>query len=253
MKLKVLIHSFVGCSGCISTLMSLDVFPQFLERTNILHFPFICDNHIIEDNFDFALIEGCISEESQIDVLRRIRKQSKKVYAFGSCAAFGGILSLSNHKDAHPLTQYIEIDGFIPGCPPPYKLLGNMIITLIERKEIVLPKKVMCAECPYREDLTSLNDLTIEKFFPTNDDIEFEGAKDNCFLKRGILCLGPITRDGCDHKCIKQGIPCEGCVGPVAKDFVSNLVNFLSLFKISKNLQNYDEIFYRFSRPEMMR
>ena len=52
-----------------------------------------------------ALIEGCISEELQIDKLKKIRKNAKKVYAFGTCAAFGGILSLSNEKKA--ITQIL--------------------------------------------------------------------------------------------------------------------------------------------------
>ena len=101
MKLKFVLASLTSCSGCISTLFSLDIFPQFLERTKIVSFPFLSDVKSIED-CDIALIEGCISEKYQIDQLNTIRKHAKRVYALGTCAAFGGILSLSKKKKLNP-------------------------------------------------------------------------------------------------------------------------------------------------------
>lgn len=97
MKLKFLITSLTSCSGCIASLLSSDIFPQFLERTEISYFPFISDESQIED-CDIALIEGCVSIDSQIELLKEIRNNVKKLYALGTCAAFGGILSLSKKK-----------------------------------------------------------------------------------------------------------------------------------------------------------
>jgi len=252
LKPKFLVCSFTGCSGCISDLISLDIFPQFLERIEFQYFPFISDIKDIE-NCDIALIEGCVSEELQIDKLKKIRKNAKKVYAFGSCAAFGGILSLSNEKKAIPISNFIEIDGIIPGCPPPSNLLGNILIRLIERKEINLPERSMCASCPLRTDTEFELNTEIIKLFPESEQILVPEENFECFLKRGILCLGPIIRDGCEHICIKEGIPCEGCMGPISKDFTSNVVNFLSLINLAKNLRKYKGIFYRFSKPKIKR
>ena len=253
MKPKFLFCSFTGCSGCISTLISLDIFPQFLERTDIQYFSFISDKENIEI-CDIALIEGCISEELQIDKLKKIRKNAKKVYALGSCAAFGGILSLSNKVNAIPISNFIEIDGIIPGCPPPSNLLGNSLIRLIERKEIDLSEKNMCFSCPLRPPNKEFNFKSeILKLFPESEEILVPEEKLECFLERGILCLGPIIREGCEHLCIKKGIPCEGCMGPVSKDFTSNLVNFLSLINLSQKLRKYKGIFYRFSKPNIKR
>ena len=58
-------------------------------------------------------------------------------------------------------------------------------------------------------------------------------------------------RDGCEHKCIEQGIPCEGCMGPVKQGYTSNVINFLSLLKLSRNLRDYDGIFFRFAKPRI--
>jgi len=250
-KLKFSITCLTSCSGCTATLMSLDVFPQFLERTELLYFPFISDKEKIEEH-DIALIEGCISCPQDIELIKKIRKNSQKVYALGSCAAFGGILSLSKDKDAEPISKYIEIDGSIPGCPPPEKLLGNILIKLIENKEIELPEKNLCASCPLRETMNHFrNPKTIDKlFFDTNDILDIE-EEPTCFLNKGILCLGPITRDGCEHKCIDQGMPCEGCMGPISKDWTSNVINFLASFELSDEIENYRGIFYRFSKPTL--
>ena len=249
MKPSFSVFSLTGCSGCISTLIALDVFPQFLERTKIVYFPFISDEKKIK-NCDVALIEGCISEENQINIIKNIRKSAKKVYALGSCAAFGGILSLSEKRTAEPISSFIEIDGIIPGCPPPSKLLGNCLIKLIENKEIELSEKNLCASCPLNGSLELKSKNQIKKYLPSPDEIVSPKEDSDCFLKKGILCLGPITREGCENKCIEQGIPCEGCMGPVSKTYFANAINYLSLINLSKELKNYKGIFYRFSKPK---
>ncbi len=32
--------------------------------------------------------------------------------------------------------------------------------------------------------------------------------------RTGIICLGPVTRGGCDARCMTSGVPCRGCFGP---------------------------------------
>ncbi len=251
MKPKIVILSLTSCSGCISTLISLDIFPQFLERVKISNFNFISDINDI-DNSDIALIEGCVSEDSQIENLKEIRTQVKKVYALGTCASFGGILNLSNVKKAEPISNFIEIDGILPGCPPPSKLLGNWVLRVIENKNIDLSKKNMCGNCPLKCEMKITFKTNISKIYPDPEEINLNEEGSECFLNKGILCLGPITRDGCEHRCIKFGIPCEGCMGPVSKDLTSNLINFLSLVNLSDDLKKYQALFYRFSKPKLM-
>jgi F420-non-reducing hydrogenase small subunit len=241
-----------SCSGCTLTLLSLDIFPQFLERTEIAYFPTVSDKKEI-DKVDIALVEGCVSEESQIDTLKYIRKNSTKVCALGTCAAFGGILGLSKRKKVYPISKYIDVDYIIPGCPPPVNLLGNALMNLVENKPITLPEKNMCFSCPLKGDMNSILSTPISRLYPSNSDFNSSNSKQECFLKRGILCLGPVTREGCDHLCIEKRIPCEGCLGPPSKDFTSNLINFLSLIPLSNQLKRYSGIFTRFSKPILKR
>jgi F420-non-reducing hydrogenase small subunit len=246
---KILIHSITGCSGCITSLMASDIFPNLLERVEIIYFPFIYDEENIE-NCDIALIEGCISQKEQIDTLKEIRSNAKKVISLGTCASYGGILSLSKKVKAEAISEYIKIDGMIPGCPPPSKLLGNNIMRLIENKNVDISMKNLCHNCPFNNLLDNTFDMQIKKIDLSFDNIQ-NNDKNKCFLRRGILCLGPITREGCDHTCINNGVPCEGCLGPVSKDYTSNLVNLLSMLEISKEIKLDKNIFFRFSKPKI--
>jgi F420-non-reducing hydrogenase small subunit len=248
MKPNILIATLTSCSGCISTIFSLDIFPQYLEKINLVYCPFLMDLANIVEN-DIALIEGCVSNEEQIEFLKEIRKKSKKVIALGTCAAYGGILSLSTENQAEPLCNYIEVDEIIPGCSPPSKLLGNCLLRILENKEIILPEKNVCSSCELRGKNGNKFKKSINRIMPNNGEINKENEERHCFLEDGILCLGPITRDGCECECIKFGIPCEGCMGPITEDFTSNAINFLSSINLSNDLRKYKGIFFRFSKP----
>jgi len=208
------------------------------------------DNTKIEE-CDIAIIEGCISENEQIKLLRQIRKKAKKVIALGNCAVFGGIINLSKEKSGYPISKYIEIDGIIPGCPPAPKTLGNSIFQILENKNIKLSERNLCYDCPLRGNLNKRFDKEIDTLI--TEGIIGARAIPKCFLEMGVLCLGPITREGCSYECIKLGIPCEGCMGPVKKDYTATVVNFLSLIKLSEDLRKYDGIFFRFSKPDIER
>ena len=181
--------------------------------------------------------------------MKEIRKNSKKICALGTCAAFGGILALSKKKKSDPISKFVEVDYVIPGCPPPINLLGNALMKLVENEPIKLPEKNMCYSCPLNGDIKNNLTTQITRLFATNFEVNRNQNNHDCYLKRGILCLGPITREGCDHRCIEQGIPCEGCLGPPSKDYNSNLINFLSIIPLSNQLKRYSGIFNRFSKP----
>ena len=39
--------------------------------------------------------------------------------------------------------------------------------------------------------------------------------QETCYLEQGFLCIGPVTRGGCDTRCQLSDVPCRGCYGPV--------------------------------------
>ncbi|NMC06827.1 MAG: hypothetical protein GYA24_16535 [Candidatus Lokiarchaeota archaeon] len=239
-----------GCSGCISSLFSMEILREILDKFNIVHAPFILDQVTVPES-DIALVEGCVldDDKTQVEYLKSIREGAKKVIALGTCASFGGIASLSPGKKAAPISTYIEIDGFIPGCPPPPGLLNDSAIRLMAGKRIALSDRNLCSSCELRAE--NMHELTrpIDTLMPC---IAVPVAKQGtCFLKEGVLCMGPVTREGCEARCIKKSVPCEGCMGPPSQEYTANVVNSFSMLPLSADLKNYPGIMFRFGRPRI--
>jgi len=249
-KLKFSAISLNSCNGCISTLTCLDVFLNLVKSAEIVYFPFVEDSYpatIKEDEelkySDVTLVEGCVTQKDEEILLKKLRKASKKIIALGACAMFGGIESLSQNARRDPLSKIIEIDGCIPGCPPPENVLGASILSLIEGRNLPEASRNLCAVCDLRPKLEKFKTIRIEKLQP-------QKFPTSCFLDENVLCLGPVTREGCDAKCIKVGLPCEGCMGPPnGLDYTANVINFLSTLELSEKLRTYEGIIFRLRRP----
>lgn len=227
----------------------MEVLREIINKFNIVYSPFIIDQIAPQEN-DVAFVEGCVLDASkeQVEYLKIIRELSKKVIALGTCASFGGVVSMSSEKQADPISSYIEIDGFVPGCPPPPALLNDAVIRLMENKRIVLSDRNLCASCELRAENMQDFPKTIDRIEPLPAD---PGKETTCFLKEGVLCMGPVTREGCETRCIKKNVPCEGCMGPPSQNFTSNAVNFFSMLPLSPELKSYQGMLFRFSRPKI--
>lgn len=249
MKLKLTAVSLNSCNGCISTLVCLDVFQNLMKSSEIVYFPFIEDTYptIKEDEelkySDVTLIEGSVTQKDEETLLKKLRKSSKKIIALGTCAIFGGIESLSSSTRREPISKIIEIDGAIPGCPPPENVLGTSIISLIEGRPLPEAGRNLCVVCELRPKPEKFKTIHVDKLQP-------QKLPTTCFLDENVLCLGPVTREGCDARCIKRGLPCEGCMGPPnGLDYTANVINFLSTLELSDKLKTYEGIVFRLYRP----
>ena len=110
-----------------------------------------------------------------------------------------------------PLDRVVEVDYYLPGCPPPVPIILeaiNMIAknTLPERKTVLAPTKSLCEECERNIELKKMPDI--------KRTYEIIADPKTCFLTQGIICMGPATRMGCKTRCINGNWPCTGCLGP---------------------------------------
>ena len=116
--------------------------------------------------------------------------------------------------DVKPLDQVIDVDYYLPGCPPPPDLVAAAVNAILEgnlppKGAVLAPEKALCETCPRNE--TKPDDMAIPAFKRLATSIP---DPEKCFLADGFLCMGPATRGGCGEKCINGNMPCRGCFGP---------------------------------------
>jgi len=111
------------------------------------------------------------------------------------------------------LDQVVEVDYFVPGCPPEPHQIWNIVKALIQSKTpppkgsvIGAGTSTVCEECKRRK-----NDKKITRFYRT---YEIQTDPEICLLEQGIACMGVATRDGCGALCPEVNMPCMGCYGP---------------------------------------
>ncbi len=119
------------------------------------------------------------------------------------------------HDRVKAMNQVIEVDYYIPGCPPPPRLIKEAVLALLggklpQKGSVLAEKKSLCNSCPRRD--TKPEKIALEKFKRVYETGWDPGK---CFLAEGIVCLGLATRGGCGERCIKGNMPCRGCFGPV--------------------------------------
>ena len=173
-----------------------------------------------------------------------------------------GILTLPKfYNDVRTLDQTVDVDYYMPGCPPQTERLLEVFMAIVSGSELP-PKgsvigaydKSQCDECPRKK-----TDNKHIKEFKRPFEIEDDG--ETCFLEQGVICLGPATRGGCGHRCIEGNAPCRGCYGP-APDVTDPGAKMMSAVATMIDANEPEEIeritnqivdpagtFYRFSLP----
>jgi F420-non-reducing hydrogenase small subunit len=113
------------------------------------------------------------------------------------------------------LDQTIDVDYYLPGCPPPPDLIMAAVTAILEGKlpekgAVLAPNKALCDTCPRAE--SKPDKLAIDEM---KRPWQIKMDPEKCFLAQGIFCMGPATRTGCGETCIRANQPCRGCFGPV--------------------------------------
>jgi|UniRef100_A0A7C6A8H3 F420-non-reducing hydrogenase small subunit len=142
-----------------------------------------------------------------------------------------------------PLDKVVEVDYYLPGCPPPVPLILDAITAisqnqLPEKGTVLAPTKALCEEC-------ERNTNQSKKMPDIKRTYEIKADPKVCFLEQGIICMGPATRMGCQTRCINANWPCTGCMGPIPEvlDQGAKMISALgSILKVDeeKNLTEAD-------------
>jgi F420-non-reducing hydrogenase small subunit len=139
-----------------------------------------------------------------------------------------GDLSIPEFYDSvKPLHQVVEVDYYLPGCPPPPWLILDVFNAIVENKlppkgSVLAPLKSVCDECRFK--------LSEKKIASVKRIYELEKMEEKCFLEQSVICLGPATRSGCRGRCMEGNMPCTGCGGilPNALDQGASMISALA-------------------------
>jgi len=214
MKPKIGIFSLSSCEGCIVQILNLE--DDILDILEHLHAVKCRILGVSEknDQLDIAIVEGAVMSEHEKKKLLEIREKSRILIAIGDCACYGGKflvkdfgideikISLPRNTEkfiAHPLDKYVKVDYYLYGCPIDKNEALTLFKDLILNRVHVSKSYNVCAECILRENA--------------------------CLLDKGIECLGPITRGGCNAVCPSVGRECIGCRGPAEDANIDSLIN----------------------------
>jgi len=122
----------------------------------------IVDVKVFPEDVDVTLIEGAVANEEQQSLLKEARAKSKVLISLGDCAVTGNVTALRNAwsngdravlerefvdntdtnpqvptdvpkllRKVRPLHEVVNVDFFIPGCPPSAGLINYVLTELL--------------------------------------------------------------------------------------------------------------------------
>ncbi|OGF57146.1 MAG: oxidoreductase [Candidatus Fraserbacteria bacterium RBG_16_55_9] len=129
-----------------------------------------------------------------------------------------GTVRLPAFRDTvRTLDQVVDVDYYVPGCPPPVNLIANALAAILDGKlppkgTVLAPDVALCDECPRKA--TKPDKLAIKELKRPHQVLM---DPETCLLAQGLLCMGPATRSGCGAPCVSANMPCTGCLGPTSR------------------------------------
>lgn len=237
MKARISTEWLSGCSGCHVAVVDLhEKLINLVEEVEFVRIPVLLDEKGYPEA-DIGIVEGAIRSEHDRHALEKMRESCKKLVAFGTCAVYGGPSGIGwlYEKDAIldkiykgtataskdgampegapeleqsviPIDEVVDIDFYIPGCPPHPYYIALAIKTLLGAKVPEMMAKTVCSACERKMEKREGVQLQKGMSVGTEEDV--------CLLCQGVICLGSVTLDRCQAQCPNKGVACAGCAGP---------------------------------------
>ena len=160
------------------------------------------------------------------------------------------------------LDQVVDVDYYMPGCPPESHQIAaviDLVIAALNGKAQLPPKgatigagnSTVCDECPRKRNVKAIKEFNRIQLMAADPEL--------CLLEQGIPCNGPATRSGCNARCPSAGAQCIGCYGPAegVVDYGARLIAAFASVIDSDKPEEIDKIldglvdpagqFYRFN------
>ena len=235
-----------SCGGCEAALLDTgDNLLTLLEQVEIVHMPLLLDRGYGQSGqpalprADIGLISGGVALKEHRRILRAMRACCRILVAVGTCATHGGIPALINQwglqnswtalrdsaehteeaalplERVFALDELVAVDLLLPGCPPDGDQLVELLTCVATGRPWQTSGKSVCETCP--ADRTGTRPPEKPRRLLQAPSRREKPLR--CLLEQGFVCMGPVTAGGCGGTagphCLRVGMPCRGCLGPV--------------------------------------
>lgn len=287
-KLKIAFYWAASCGGC--EIAVLDVNEKILDvvaAADIVFWPVALDfkykdvEAMPDKSIDVCLFNGAIRNEENEHIAKLLRKKSKILVAFGSCACDGCVIGLANLWDREAVFERAYSET--PSTNNPQKIVPQTSLEVKEGK-LTLPEvydtvktlgqtvdvDYFLSGCPppvpvilqaFQAIITNnlppkgssllpnksvCDECPREKKEKKLSEIkriyEIDDDFKTCFWDQGVICMGPATRAGCEAQCPKINTPCTGCNGPGPRVIDQGAAVVSALASIATNPEVIDQV-----------
>jgi F420-non-reducing hydrogenase small subunit len=259
-KLKFAFYWASSCGGCEIAVLDIDEkILDVIAIADIVFWPVAMDikykdvEAFPDKYIDVCFFNGAIRTEEQEYMAKLLRKKSKVLVAFGSCACEGGIPGLANVANRKEVFEraYLQSpstnnpDSVTPKTSfevPEGELKLPEFFDTVKTLDQTVDVDYYLPGCPPASDeVAKAVEAIAKNELPPKGSIlapvksvcdecprkkedkkiseihrvyEITPDPERCLLEQGIICMGPATRGGCGALCINANMPCTGCGGP---------------------------------------
>lgn len=175
MSVTIATDWLAGCAGCHMSLLDLDErLLAVASKATILSTPVTDLKHPPVQGVTVGILEGAVNNTANEAVARCMRSRCKVLIALGDCAVFGGVPTLCNAvkqaealrrayietestvngripsdpalariQTCRPVDQVVDVDIYLPGCPPSADAIFHVVAELLEGRQPVLTGRLL--------------------------------------------------------------------------------------------------------------
>lgn len=150
-----------GCSGCHMSFLDMDErLIALADQIEIVYSPLV-DTKELPAKVDLGILEGSVSNDHDLATAKAFRQACRQLISLGDCAVNGNVPAMRNafpldavierayrdnvdlnpqipvegvprlRQTVLPLHGVVEVDLFIPGCPPSADAIHHVLSELI--------------------------------------------------------------------------------------------------------------------------
>jgi len=151
-----------GCSGCHMSFLDIDeVLLDLADKINLVYSPLV-DNKVFPDRVDVTIVEGAVSNTEDLEKIKHVRAHTRLLVSLGDCAITGNVPAMRNRfpleevverayfenadlnqrlpnvvipallPKVRPVHHIVDVDVFVPGCPPNASKILYVLSELLE-------------------------------------------------------------------------------------------------------------------------